>query len=474
MIDFSLATVSTAVPSASQNLGPINVANSIGSSGTVNQSQRESNNPSSVTTTSSNLLGFRSSSTFGQQQSSSPSIANQNASLMHTAYGNLGGNALGTNNVIGAGGGTGAGNGPPALDMNEFPSLGGSVSFNSFSQSTIGRPAYVGMVKDNVNNQSGSNEFNIQSEDFPALPGASSGTQAAAAAASFQFQSNNSGGSSVQESNQNNSVGHQEHHLQHHHRHNQNENHQSSSTMQSIGNQSSPTSTVNLATSLFSSLTLNSTTNTSTPNSTNSSNGTTNNSTKKMQITKDGLVTNIPSGMMNDQYGIAGLLTSLKQADMNPNLYALMIGFDLPNINMNLNSKERLYHTFPGPWNDKPLKPYEIDYPVPQEYLVFNSIRDKLTTIKLSAFCEDLLFFLFYCFAGENMQAAVGAELYNRDWRFHKDEGIWITRKQGSQPLEQSNSFERGLYIYFDTKTWSKLQKEMLIEYDRLDGPNSS
>ncbi|KPM05632.1 CCR4-NOT transcription complex subunit 2-like protein [Sarcoptes scabiei] len=111
-----------------------------------------------------------------------------------------------------------------------------------------------------------------------------------------------------------------------------------------------------------------------------------------MQITKDGLVTNIPSGMMNDQYGIAGLLTSLKQADMNPNLYALMIGFDLPNINMNLNSKE-------------------FNYPVPQEYLVFNSIRDKLTTIKLSAFCEDLLFFLFYCFAGENMQAAVGAEL---------------------------------------------------------------
>ncbi|OTF75014.1 hypothetical protein BLA29_003558 [Euroglyphus maynei] len=64
---------------------------------------------------------------------------------------------------------------------------------NAFSQqtSTIGRPAYVGIMKDNVTNQSGSNEFNIQSEDFPALPGASPGgtaTSAAVVAAFNQFQ----------------------------------------------------------------------------------------------------------------------------------------------------------------------------------------------------------------------------------------------------------------------------------------------
>lgn len=54
---------------------------------------------------------------------------------------------------------------------------------------------------------------------------------------------------------------------------------------------------------------------------------------------------------------------------------------------------------------------FYLDYPVPSEYLVYNSIREKLSSLKLNNFGEDLLFFLFYSFAGESMQAAVGGEL---------------------------------------------------------------
>lgn len=49
------------------------------------------------------------------------------------------------------------------------------LSLQFAQASSTGRPQYVGMVKDNVTSNSVVNEFNIQHEDFPALPGAPGG-----------------------------------------------------------------------------------------------------------------------------------------------------------------------------------------------------------------------------------------------------------------------------------------------------------
>ncbi|KAH7643795.1 CCR4-NOT transcription complex subunit 2 [Dermatophagoides farinae] len=461
MIDYSSTVTAATSPSAATSISGINSSSS-------------SNSQSS--TTASSIFRQSSTSLTGQSPGSSGSISSSATNLlMHNAFGNIGSGHIG-------GGGI---SGPPTLDLNEFPSLTGqAVSINTFSQqsSAIGRPAYVGIMKDNVTNQSGSNEFNIQSEDFPALPGASPGgtaTSAAAVAAAFnQFQQqqqqqqnldgNNSGGQQQQQDHQ---------HLQHHHHQENNRSVTTPPTLVGTTQQTAAAvaamSASSLTSSLFSSLSSHQSTNSANNNNNGAKTSSSNSQIPAINVSKDGMVTNIPPGMLTDQYGIAGLMAMLHQANSNPNLFALTIGYDVTALNMNLGTKDRLYHTFPGPWNDKPLKPHEIDYSVPPEYLIFNSIRDKLAQIKLTSYCEDLLFYLFYCLSGEHMQAEVGAELYSREWRFHKDEGIWITRKQGSQPLEQSSNFERGSYIYFDLNTWSKNQKEMLIEYDRLDGPSN-
>lgn len=51
------------------------------------------------------------------------------------------------------------------------------------------------------------------------------------------------------------------------------------------------------------------------------------------------------------------------------------------------------------------------DYHVPVEYLVNQSIRDKLAPVKLNRYGEDLLFYLFYMFSGDVLQIAAAAEL---------------------------------------------------------------
>ncbi|XP_037524210.1 CCR4-NOT transcription complex subunit 2 [Rhipicephalus sanguineus] len=187
-----------------------------------------------------------------------------------------------------------------------------------------------------------------------------------------------------------------------------------------------------------------------------------------IQTSKDGTVTNIPAGMVTDQYGMVGLLTFIRAAETDPNLVSLALGSDLTTLGLNLNSPENLYPVFGGPWAEQPCRPQDIDYHVPSEYIINQSIRDKLAGIKLNRYGEDLLFFIFYMFGGDLLQLLSASELYNRDWRFHKDERVWITRA-GISPTEKTSTYERGTYFFFDPVNWRKVAKEFHLDYDRLE-----
>jgi len=58
---------------------------------------------------------------------------------------------------------------------------------------------------------------------------------------------------------------------------------------------------------------------------------------------------------------------------------------------------------------------------------------------------------------------------YNRDWRYHKEERVWITRAPGVEPTMKTNAFERGTYYFFDAQNWRKVAKEFYLEYDKLE-----
>lgn len=88
-----------------------------------------------------------------------------------------------------------------------------------------------------------------------------------------------------------------------------------------------------------------------------------------------GKVTNIPGGMVTDQFGMVGLLTFIRAAETDHNLVSLALGSDLTTLGLNLNSPENLYPNFAGPWAETPCRPQDIDYHVPQEYLTNQQIR---------------------------------------------------------------------------------------------------
>jgi len=192
-----------------------------------------------------------------------------------------------------------------------------------------------------------------------------------------------------------------------------------------------------------------------------------------IQTSPDGRVTNIPSSMVTDQYGMIGLLTFIRAAETDPNLVSLALGYDLTTLDLNLNSEVSLHPTFGGPWAKTPCRPQDIDYHVPFEYLTNSSIRDKLAPVRLNRYEDDVLFFMLYTSVGDVLQLAAAAELYNRDWRYHKEDKVWITRAPGMPPAEKTSTYERGTYYFFDVANWRKVPKEFHLDYDKLEvGPS--
>ena len=46
---------------------------------------------------------------------------------------------------------------------------------------------------------------------------------------------------------------------------------------------------------------------------------------------------------------------------------------------------------------------------------------------------------------------------YERHWRYHKEQKVWITRAPGVEPTARTATYEQGTYIYFDISQWKKV-----------------
>ncbi|XP_073476153.1 CCR4-NOT transcription complex subunit 2 isoform X3 [Aquarana catesbeiana] len=298
------------------------------------------------------------------------------------------------------------------LDLSDFPALAdrnrreGSGNPTPLINPLAGRAPYVGMVTKPANEQS--QDFSIHNEDFPALPGSSYKDP-------------------------------------------------TSSNDDNKSNLNTPGKTVST------------TDGPKFPGDKSSTTQNNNQQKKGIQVLPDGRVTNIPQGMVTDQFGMIGLLTFIRAAETDPGMVHLALGSDLTTLGLNLNSPENLYPKFASPWASSPCRPQDIDFHVPSEYLTNIHIRDKLAAIKLGRYGEDLLFYLYYMNGGDVLQLLAAVELFNRDWRYHKEERVWITRAPGMEPTMKTNTYERGTYYFFDCLNWRKVAKEFHLEYDKLE-----
>ncbi|CDP08978.1 unnamed protein product [Coffea canephora] len=166
-----------------------------------------------------------------------------------------------------------------------------------------------------------------------------------------------------------------------------------------------------------------------------------------------------------DPFGLLGLLSVIRMSD--PDLTSLALGIDLTTLGLNLNSTENLHKTFGSPWSDEPAKG-DPEFTVPQCY--YAKQPPPLTQAYFAKFQLDTLFYTFYSMPKDEAQLYAANELHNRGWFFHKELRLWFTRAPNVEPLVKTNSYERGSYISFDPNTWETIRKDnFVLHYEMLE-----
>lgn len=151
---------------------------------------------------------------------------------------------------------------------------------------------------------------------------------------------------------------------------------------------------------------------------------------------------------LSGDYGLLGLLGVIRMSDADRN--ALALGSDLTTLGLNLNSQDQLYSTFASPWSDSPAT-REPQYQLPMCYYMQ---PPALKTGHLSKFHLETLFYIFYALPKDVLQAYAAQELYARDWRYHVELKLWFKRAGPADGVPSSNN---GIqYIYFDINSWER------------------
>lgn len=108
------------------------------------------------------------------------------------------------------------------------------------------------------------------------------------------------------------------------------------------------------------------------------------------------------------------------------------------------------------------------DLSLPAEYRMSPVIGDRIRPINVRQEHTDLLFFLFYSLHGDALQLVAASLLFERGWRFHKQDRLWLARWPGVKPEEKTVLYEKGLYQYFDVATWKRIPGWFRLDYCHL------
>ncbi|KAK3027551.1 hypothetical protein RJ639_042320 [Escallonia herrerae] len=114
-----------------------------------------------------------------------------------------------------------------------------------------------------------------------------------------------------------------------------------------------------------------------------------------------------------DRFGLLGLLSVIRMS--NPDLTSLALGIDLMTLGLNLNSSENLHKKFASPWSEESTKG-EPHFTVPE---CFNSKPPPpLSGGSFSKFRPETLFYIFYSMPKEEAQLYAANEFVNRMRKF--------------------------------------------------------
>ncbi|KAH3661228.1 hypothetical protein OGAPHI_006635 [Ogataea philodendri] len=169
-----------------------------------------------------------------------------------------------------------------------------------------------------------------------------------------------------------------------------------------------------------------------------------------------------------DKYGLNALLPVLKM--QNNELNTITTGLDLNMLGLDMTRKNenvQISKTFASPWLETSRSEVEPIFSVPKSFEIKN---DELASVesRISTFNDETLFFIFYSKPRDVLQELVARELNSRNWRYHKDLQVWLTKDSNVEPTVNGPASENGTYVFFDPTSWEYVTKDFVLYYQSI------
>lgn len=134
---------------------------------------------------------------------------------------------------------------------------------------------------------------------------------------------------------------------------------------------------------------------------------------------------------------------------VNKDVTSLALGMDLTTLGLNLNSPDPLFSTFGCPWSDTPaVREPQFTLPACYTFVTPPSLKPG----HFEKFTLETLLFVFYSSPRDTMQWLAATELYDRKWRYHKDNKMWFSN---NPDLLKSMNAPPDSYCAFDVLQWN-------------------
>lgn len=169
-----------------------------------------------------------------------------------------------------------------------------------------------------------------------------------------------------------------------------------------------------------------------------------------------------------DKFGLKGLLSLLKHEDNDQNNIAKGIDLNMLGLDLSLDSKSHiLSKTLASPWLETSRSEVEPLFTRPDSFKIDSNellpIEDRM-----GSFNDLTLFFIFYTKPRDILQELSARELNRRNWRYHKELQVWLTKDSNSEPKAAGIGAEEGTYIFFDPVSWEYVTKTLVLYYNSI------
>lgn len=167
------------------------------------------------------------------------------------------------------------------------------------------------------------------------------------------------------------------------------------------------------------------------------------------------------------KFGLSGLLGLVRPEENEQATFA--VGQNLALTGLDLGEDTQILKSLASPWQETSRSEVEPYFTLPDVILEKNIVpKPEPCDSKILSFLDETLFYIFYTKPRDTLQEYAARELVARNWRYHRDIQVWLTKDSNVEPVLISPDVERGVYVFFDPLNWEKIRKEFVLHYSSV------